>query len=99
MLQECKCKTKADRYVSFVGIDCEGMARQVMACIDRHLAQPERNNVFWEYFNKKRAGESGPKNDDLFLLHCNINQVRELFESWQDEEALRLLEQLEETCC
>lgn len=99
MLQECNCKKKTDRYVSFAGIDCAGMARQVMACIDRHLAVPERNNVFWTYFNKKRAGETGPSADELFLIHSNINQVRELFETWQDEEALRLLEQVEEECC
>ena len=49
--------------------------------------------------NKKRGGGSGPKPDDLFLIHCNINQVRELFETWEDEEALHLLEQLEEECC
>jgi hypothetical protein len=55
--------------------------------------------VFWEYFAKKRAGGSGPKPDDLFLLHANINQVRELFETWEDEAAMELLVQLEEECC
>lgn len=98
MSQDCGCKP-TDRYVSFQGIDCDGNARRIMACIDRNLAIPGRSNAFWEYFSAKRSGGSGPKPDDLFLLHANINQVRELFETWQDAEAMQLLEQLEEECC
>jgi hypothetical protein len=70
-----------------------------MACIDRHLAFPGRSNRFWELFSKKRAGGSGPRPDDLFLIHSNVNQIRELFETWQDDEAPALLERLEEECC
>jgi hypothetical protein len=88
-----------DRYVSFAGIDCDGNARRIMVHIDKHLAIAERCNAFWEYFKKKRAGGSGPKPDALFLIHSNINQVRELFETWHDAEALALLVQLEEECC
>ena len=91
--------SKTDRYVSFDGIDCDGNARLVMAAIERLLDLPGRSNAFWEYFMKKRAGGSGPKPDDLFLIHSNINQVRELFESWDDEAAMTLLVQLEEECC
>ena len=94
----CGCRN-TDRYVSFDGIDCDGNARKIMELIDRHLDIPGRNNAFWEHFAKKRTGGSGPKPDDLFLIHSNINQVREFFETWEDEEALRLLEQLEEECC
>ena len=90
---------KTDRYISFEGIDCDGNARRIMEHIDRQLALPGRNNAFWEYFARKRAGGSGPKPDDLFLVHCHINQMRELFETWQDTEALVLLQQLEEECC
>lgn len=102
MTEDCGCKHQGrstDRYVSFAGIDCDGNARQIMAAIDRQLALPGHNNKFWEYFNKKRAGGSGPKPDDLFLIHSNINQVRELFETWEDEAAMALLVQLEEECC
>ena len=88
-----------DRYVSFDGIDCDGNAQRIMACIERLLDLPGRSNAFWEYFMKKRAGGSGPKPDDLFLIHSNINQVRELFETWEDEEAMSLLVRLEEECC
>ncbi|MET0028407.1 MAG: N(2)-fixation sustaining protein CowN [Candidatus Thiodiazotropha sp.] len=88
-----------DRYISFDGIDCDGNARRVMQCIERLIAQPGGNNAFWEYFMKKREGGSGPKPDELFLIHSNINQVRELFETWDDEEAMALLVELEEECC
>jgi len=89
----------SDRYISFNGIDCDGNARRVMECIKRNIAIPERNNVFWDYFMKKRAGASGARPDDLFLIHSSINQVRELFETWEDEEAMALLARLEEECC
>lgn len=88
-----------DRYISFEGIDCDGNAAQLMACIEKQLEQPGRNNAFWGYFMNKREGGSGPKPDNLFLIHSNINQIRELFETWQDEAALNLLLQLEEECC
>jgi hypothetical protein len=88
-----------DRYISFEGIDCDGNADLVMAHIERLIAQPGRNNAFWDYFMNKRTGGSGPKPDSLFLIHSNINQVRELFEACEDEEALELLFLLEEECC
>lgn len=98
MPQSCRCK-KTDRYLSFEGIDCDGNAARIMAFIDRHMAIPERKTLFWEHFAEKRAGKLGVKPDDLFLVHSNINQIRELFEEWKDEEALALLEQVEEECC
>lgn len=98
MSLDCNCRS-TDRYISFDGIDCDGNAKLVMQCIERHMAMPGHSNQFWEYFMKKRNGGSGPRPDDLFLIHSNINQVRELFETWGDEEAMKLLVQLEEECC
>jgi hypothetical protein len=89
----------SDRYVSFDGIDCNGNARRVMALIERILAESENNSPFWEYFTAKRKSRSGPPPDDLFLVHCHINQIRELFEERADAEALALLSRLEEECC
>ncbi|HEY3431882.1 MAG TPA: N(2)-fixation sustaining protein CowN [Rhodocyclaceae bacterium] len=99
--QNCGCKAAStpDRYVSFKDIDCEGNTRQLMEMIEAHLQDPEKNNPFWEYFMTKRKGGSGPKPDDLFLIHSNINQIREFFESCDDEDALTLLLQIEEECC
>ncbi|MES9853269.1 MAG: N(2)-fixation sustaining protein CowN [Candidatus Thiodiazotropha sp. L084R] len=92
--------TKAtDRYVSFEGIDCDGNAKLVMTCIERLIEKPGFSDAFWDYFMQKRSGGSGPKPDDLFLIHSNINQVHELFETCEDEEAMKLLLMLEDECC
>lgn len=96
---DCGCRKENDRYVSFDGIDCNGNARVVMAFIERNLAGPGQNSPFWEYFTAKRHPRSGPPPDDLFLVHCHINQIRELFEERADEEAMALLSLLEEECC
>lgn len=89
---------KRDRYLSFDGIDCDGNARRVMQLIERCMADSE-NRPFWEYFMAKRTPRSGPPPDDLFLVHCHLNQIRELFEERDDAEALALLFKLEEECC
>lgn len=94
----CHCKKKTDRYISFDGIDCDGMASRLIASIDRHLAAGH-GNAFWTYFNQKRAGNDGSRPDDLFLVHCHINQMRELFEACSDQDALCLLDQVEDECC
>jgi hypothetical protein len=96
---DCGCSKRADRYISFDGIDCNGNARRVMSLIEHHLAESDQNGPFWEYFMTKRQPRSGPPLDDLFLVHCHINQIRELFEERADAEALALLMLLEEECC
>lgn len=100
MTTSCHCKKpQTDRYVSFDGIDCDGNAARLMDLLDKQLALPGRSNAFWDYFNGKREGKGGPRMDALYLIHGNINQLREFFEYWQDEEAMALLQQLEEECC
>ncbi len=85
-----------DRYISFDGIDCNGNARRIMQLIDQHQ---DAQNPFWAYFAAKRQPRSGPPPDDLFLVHCHLNQIRELFEQRADPQALALLSALEEECC
>jgi hypothetical protein len=34
-----------------------------------------------------------------FLIHSNLQEFRGLFETREDEEALKLLDELEEKCC
>lgn len=103
----CSCKQKknnpapstTDRYVTFDGIDCDGNAKILMSMIRNHIDDPEKTNKFWEYFKNKAEGGSGPKPDDLFLIHSNLNQIRELFELHEDEAALKLLDIIEVECC
>ncbi|WP_153109078.1 N(2)-fixation sustaining protein CowN [Propionivibrio limicola] len=95
----CSCQQKTDRYKTFDGIDCDGNARKVMELIEKNMQLVEHDLPFWTYFMKKRQPRSGPKPDDLFLIHCHINQVRDLFDKTGDKEAQGLLVQLEEECC
>ncbi|MGB9082936.1 MAG: N(2)-fixation sustaining protein CowN [Desulfuromonadaceae bacterium] len=37
--------------------------------------------------------------DELFLIHSYINNIRELFEQYDDQPALALLEQIEIESC
>jgi hypothetical protein len=93
------CYKTLDRYTSFEGIDCDGKARRMMECIEQKMAASGTVHPFLTYFMKKRSPKSGPKPDDLFLIHANINQIREFFEDCDDQASLELLMQLEETCC
>jgi len=98
-MSHSSCRKKPTRYISFLGIDCAGNARRVLDHVERHRAIPGHGNAFWDYFAGKRAAASGPQPDDLLLIHSHLGQIRELFETWDDTEALALLEQLEEECC
>ena len=93
------CASKNDRYRTFNGIDCDGNARRLMADIERNIPAATRSAPFWPYFMAKRQPKSGPAPDDLFLIHCHINQIRELFDETGDREAAALLVLIEEECC
>ncbi|MDR3413822.1 MAG: N(2)-fixation sustaining protein CowN [Formivibrio sp.] len=99
----CGCRQesteKSDRYVSFKGIDCDGNAKRLIAYLRRHIDIPEKTNPFWEQFKQKLNPTSGPRYDELYLVHAYINIIREYLELMQDAQALALLDQLEEECC
>lgn len=96
---------KTDRYVTYKDIDCVGNSKKVMSLLRRHIDQPEKTNPFWEAFKEKLArvgnpdGNHGRMLDELFLIHTYINNLYEIFEQYDDAEALALLEQVERECC
>jgi len=100
-----KCGDKPDRYVSFVGIEGDKNARELMRMLRRHIDDPAKSNRFWQLFQEKlaRVGQpevnGGRSLDELFLIHSYINNIRELFEEYEDQEALALLEQIEAESC
>ncbi|HEY4744724.1 MAG TPA: N(2)-fixation sustaining protein CowN [Desulfuromonadaceae bacterium] len=97
--------TQPDRYVSFIGIDGDGNARRLIVMLRRHIDDPARSNRFWEQFREKLAkvgrpdANGGRDMDELFLIHSYINNIRELFEEYDDVPGLRLLEQIEAESC
>ena len=96
---------KPDRYVSFRGIEGESNSRELVTLLRRHIDVPAKSNRFWEQFKETLArvgqpdGNSGRCLDELFLIHSYINNLRELFEKYDDLPALALLEQIEEESC
>ncbi len=96
---------KPDRYVSFVGIEGDKNSRELMEMLRRHIDDPLKTNRFWELFREKleRVGKpdqnSGRSLDELYLIHAYINNIRELFELYDDVPALALLDQIEAESC
>ncbi|UPU36351.1 N(2)-fixation sustaining protein CowN [Geomonas paludis] len=96
---------KPDRYVSFVGIDGDKNSQELMVQLRRHIDDPQKSNAFWERFKEKLARVGHPDEnggrclDELFLVHSYINNIRELFEEYDDEAALGLLERIERESC
>jgi len=85
-----------DRYRSFKGIDFDGQSSRMMARIATHTEGS--NDPFWTYFYNRRNATQGMRCDDLLLLASFVNQIRELFESRDDETGLAWLDQLENEC-
>ncbi|KAB0670561.1 N(2)-fixation sustaining protein CowN [Oryzomonas sagensis] len=102
---EATTAAKPDRYVSFIGINGDENSRVLMAMLRRHIDDPERTNPFWEKFKEKLDSVGAPDKtsgrclDELFLIHSYINNIRELFETYDDQDALELLEKIEEESC
>ena len=98
-------ETKPDRYVSFVGIEGDKNSRELMSMLRGHIDDPQKTNRFWELFKEKldrvglTDGNGGRCLDELFLIHSYINNIRELFEEYDDQSALALLEQIETESC
>lgn len=96
---------KPDRYVSFVDIDGDANARMLVTMLRRHIDDPAKGNRFWDLFKEKlvKVGQPDPHGgrclDELFLIHSYINNIRELFETYDDQAALMLLEKIEAESC
>ncbi len=96
---------KTDRYVSFKGIDGDGNSRLLIAMLRRHIDDPAKASPFWEKFKEKLAlvgsadANGGRQLDELFLVHSYINNIRELFEEYDDGPALELLDRIEAESC
>ena len=100
----CPCRQsnpnpEPDRYVSFVGLDCNGPAHRLMQHLRRYLDDPARSNAFWQRLAQKLNPSAGPRHDELFLIHAHLNSLREQLEAVNDDTALALLDKIEAECC
>jgi len=94
-----------DRYKSFKDIDCEGNSTRLIDMLRAHIDGPQKGNPFWikmgELLDRIAQGipVNGIRMNNLFFIHSYINNIRDLLEQQEDEEALALLEQVERECC
>jgi hypothetical protein len=88
-----------DRYVSFLGLDCDGKAERFAATLRETLPDGDAADPFWAYFRAKLDGQRGPSHDALYHIHCHLNDLRELLDRAGEPALIELLETLEHECC
>jgi len=74
-----------------------------MRLLRLHIDEPTKSKPFWEKFKEKSeqidAEENAYGHDELFLIHTYVNNLYEVFESFDDQPALELLARIERECC
>ena len=88
-----------NRYLSFQGIGCDEKAHRLMSCIEQYTENPPHSSSWSKYFQVKLSNSLALGQDELFLVCSQMNNIRALFEEYEDAEALELLECVEEDCC
>jgi hypothetical protein len=88
-----------DRYVSFIGLDCDGKAERFATALREALDGTDAVDPFWVYFRAKLDGERGPAHDALYHIHCHLNDLRDLLARADQPALIPLLETLEHECC
>ncbi len=91
--------TDLDRYVSFIGLDCDGKAERFVDTLRECLSSGDAEDPFWRYFCAKLDGERGPAHDALYHIHANLNPLREMLLRVDRPQLIELLETLEHECC
>jgi hypothetical protein len=80
-------------------IDFQANMETVLSYLYSYINQPFAANPFWEQFKALMAeAEKGPATEKLFLVHDHTYYIAELFEDYDDLEALEALARLEQQC-
>lgn len=93
-----------DRYVTFKGIDCMGLADAVLKRVSALIDDPAKSNEFWDRFKVKMTAAYDPNSplgtpDPLYLVCSHTYYLYDLFEDWEDETGEKLVRAIEDTCC
>jgi len=88
-----------DRYISFEGIACDEYARRICEVIRDCIAETERPSPWQSYFERKMVEIDSIGQDELFFVGSQVNYVRELFQFYGRQDALDLLDKIEDECC
>lgn len=90
---------KTDRYLSFAGIACDRDASRIVSAIRDCLGDSEHPSPWQSYFATKLNEAERRGQDALYFVGSQVNAIRELFVHYACEDALRLLDRVEEECC
>ncbi len=91
--------TMTDRYLTFKNLDCDAIAGQVVNRIEYYLNHSSQPSPWLKYFKIKLVERQAMRQDELFFVGSQVNNIRSLFEEFEDVDALNLLEEVEENCC
>lgn len=95
-----------DRYITFDNIDCyENSALVIDAMIELFEKKPDSKNKLWNNFmnkiptNYREVFEKDGNKDILYLVCANVFYISDLFEEYEFEEGIEVLDQVELDCC
>ncbi|MFB1486654.1 MULTISPECIES: N(2)-fixation sustaining protein CowN [unclassified Thiocapsa] len=88
-----------DRYLSFIGLNCDQRAVRFIGDLRELMREPDRTDPFWTYLAAKLDGERGPAHDELYHIHCHLNDIRDLLDRLGAPELIAELDVLETECC
>jgi N(2)-fixation sustaining protein CowN len=95
-----------DRYITFNNIDCYENAAYVLEAMDELFNHaPESYNDFWKRFmdtipeNYKEEFVKGDNKDTLYQVCSNVFYIFDLFEEYDFEKGIKMMDQCELECC
>ncbi|ALG68841.1 N(2)-fixation sustaining protein CowN [Beggiatoa leptomitoformis] len=90
---------QTDRYVSFIGISCDEKADSLINLLEKHVDTGNGDKQWHLYFKQKREQQARMQQDNLHFIGSQMNNLYAYLEQCADEDALKLLWQLEQECC
>ncbi len=96
-----------DRYITFSNIDCYTNAIAVLDAMNELFDDiPESKNDFWQRFMsfipddyQTIFSKEGDKKDILYYVCANVFYISDLFDEYEFEKGIEILEQAELECC
>ncbi len=88
-----------DRYTSFFGINCDLNADRLISMLNKNLSNDLGEKQWQTYFRQKRQQQVKLQQDNLNFIGNQTNTLYEYFMLCDDQAALALLYEIEQTCC
>ena len=99
MSTQPQSKSQTDRYVSFCGIECDRNANEFMQKLENHITQGHGDPRWQEYFRQKREQQAKMKQDNLYFVGAQMNNLYAYLEGLDDAPLHDMLWDLEQECC